>query len=46
MMDGYSEKSHYDDEPADGNFVRAFDAFRRNTLPARSLPAVCPKPAS
>ncbi|KAI1162815.1 DUF1692-domain-containing protein [Nemania serpens] len=26
-MNGYEEKSHYGDEPAQGSFVRAFDAF-------------------
>ncbi|KAI1149380.1 DUF1692-domain-containing protein [Nemania diffusa] len=26
-MNGYEEKSHFDDEPTSGNFVRAFDAF-------------------
>jgi hypothetical protein len=37
MMDGYDEKrSHYDDEPPQGSFVRAFDAFRRSSpLPPR-----------
>ena len=28
-MNGYNEKSHYDDEPEPGSFVRAFDAFRK-----------------
>ncbi|KAI1186815.1 endoplasmic reticulum-golgi intermediate compartment protein 2 [Nemania serpens] len=26
-MNGYDEKSHFNDEPAPGSFVRAFDAF-------------------
>lgn len=30
-MNGYDEKHHFGDEPEPGNFVRAFDAFRRNT---------------
>ncbi|KAK7750913.1 hypothetical protein SLS62_007176 [Diatrype stigma] len=29
-MDGYDEKSHYDDEPPSGSFVRAFDAFPKS----------------
>lgn len=31
-MNGYNEKGHYDDEPEPGNFVRAFDAFRKCAL--------------
>ncbi|RYP55343.1 hypothetical protein DL768_000098 [Monosporascus sp. mg162] len=30
MMNGYDEKSHYDDEPDSGGFVRAFDAFPKS----------------
>ncbi|KAI1327320.1 endoplasmic reticulum-golgi intermediate compartment protein 2 [Xylariaceae sp. FL0255] len=30
MMNGYDEKSHYDDEPAPGSFVRSFDAFPKS----------------
>ncbi|RYP32088.1 hypothetical protein DL766_004095 [Monosporascus sp. MC13-8B] len=30
MMNGYDEKSHYDDEPGSGGFVRAFDAFPKS----------------
>ncbi|KAI0838667.1 DUF1692-domain-containing protein [Hypoxylon sp. FL0890] len=29
-MNGYNEKSHYDDEPEPGSFVRAFDAFPKS----------------
>lgn len=29
-MNGYDEKSRFDDEPAPGSFVRAFDAFRKD----------------
>ena len=29
MMNGYDEKHHFDDEPQEGGFVRAFDAFRK-----------------
>lgn len=31
MMNGYNEKSHYDDEPEPSSFVKAFDAFRKGT---------------
>ena len=43
MMDSYNEKNHFDDEPASGNFVRAFDAFRKNSHPSLSFqdPDLC-----
>ena len=33
MMNGYDEKHHFDDEPQEGGFVRAFDAFREPSPP-------------